>query len=132
MLLTFCSEPLDTETLETSDFEDWDTIVQNLTEAKESILRKDAILPIPPTIADKDIQQENFANFEDESIDEERSNLPIFNRDLNEIIKLCRVHQSLSFIRVLLSGTPVHVTGKNKNELAISKNEIINMKYVLI
>lgn len=132
LLLTFCSESLDAEILESSDFEDWDTFVQNLNEAKESILRKDATVPIPPTIADKDIQQENFAKFEDESIDEERSNMPIFNQDLKEIIKLCRVHQSLSFIRVLLSGTPVPVSGKNKNELAISKNEMINMKYVLI
>jgi predicted Zn-ribbon and HTH transcriptional regulator len=128
LLLTFCSESLDAEILESSDFEDWDTFVQNLNEAKESILRKDATVPIPPTIADKDIQQENFAKFEDESIDEERSNMPIFNQDLKEIIKLCRVHQSLSFIRVLLSGTPVPVSGKNKNELAISKNEMINMK----
>lgn len=128
LLLTFCSESLDVETLESSDFDDWDTIAQNLNEAKESILRKDAIIPIPPTIADKDIEQDDFSNFEDESVDEERSKMSIFNEDLVEIIKLCRVHQALSFIRVLLSGTPVPVSGKNKNELAISKSDITTMK----
>ena len=131
LLLTFCSESLDSEILESSEFDDWDTIVQNLCEAKESILRKDAILPIPPTIADKGIQQDNFDNFEDESVDEERSKLTVFNEDLVAIIKLSRVHQALSFIRVPLSGTPVPVSGKNKNELAISKNDVTTMKYVL-
>lgn len=120
--IAFCCEPLDVEKMESLNYDEWGTIIENLNTARNIILRKDATLSIPPTIDDKEVSQTKVDEFEDEAEDIERSNHSLFNEDFTDVIKLCRLHQTLSFIRVPLAEAP------NKGNLNLSKTDMAKMK----
>lgn len=122
LLITCCCETLGVKKMEIFNYDEWETVVQNLNAAKNLILRNDATLLIPPRIDDKDVSQSKVEGLQDEAVNKSRSSLSIFNDEFADVVKLCRLHQALSFVRVPLVEDPTKVN------LNVSKNDMVKMK----